>query len=269
MYPQGVSLIICTYNGAHLLQQTLSFILRQKVPAFVSWEVLVIDNASTDNTADVVMNAWQSSIPLRIINEPRKGLIYARYRGITEAKYEYLSFIDDDNWIDENWIVNIFEVFRRNPAVGICGSNNSAAFEIDPPPWFENIRAGFAIGRQGMISGDITNTRGHVWGAGMSFRKSAFDKIRQAGFESILTGRKGNKLAAGEDTELAFAFRLGGGRIWYEDELKLQHYIPAKRFDWNYILRMYKGFGESRALFLIYQNAIFSKRPKQYKYYKN
>jgi len=253
---KGVSLIICTYNGAKLLPATISFILKQEFPEPIPWEVIFIDNASSDNTVKVIEGNWEGPIHMRIVHEPEPGLVHARQRGIAEARYEYLSFIDDDNWIDPDWISQVYRFFEMHDRAGICGGKNTAVFETDPPAWFSEIQGNFAVGRQGEITSDITDSRGYVWGAGMSLRKSVMETILAGGFKSALTGRKGKELLAGEDTELAFAFRLAGWQIWYCQELGLQHYIPESRFSWPYLIRLYRGFGKSRALFAAYRAAI-------------
>lgn len=266
-YPFGVSLVICTYNGAELLPPTITHILNQKVPANIPWEVLFIDNASTDSTAEVIGRMWEPGIPMRIIREEKKGLIHARYRGISEAKYEFISFIDDDNWIDDNWIKVVYNAFVKYPEAGMIGSHNEGVYESDPPEWFPRVLQAFAIGRQGETTGDVTLTRKQIWGAGMSFRKSAFEELQKAGFESILTGRKGKNLAAGEDTELAFAFRLAGWKLWYVEEMRLRHFIAATRLDWNYVRKLFIGFGQSRAIFNIYNRILAGRKPNLAYYY--
>ena len=252
-HKEGVSLIICSYNGADRLPETIRHINAQRVDSDIPWELIVIDNASSDNTGQVAKKHWKGITSMRIIVELKKGLMHARLRGIDEARFEFISFIDDDNWIDPNWITNIYKIFFEHPEVGICGSRNFGAFEISPPSWFYEIEESYAIGKQGNETGDITEDRGHVWGAGLSFRNSAFEKITQLGFTSVLTGRSGRNLGAGEDTELSFAFRLAGWKLWYSDRLTLQHYITKERFEWNYVLKMYKGFGASHATFEIYR----------------
>jgi glycosyltransferase involved in cell wall biosynthesis len=262
---KGVSLIICTFNGAKLLRASIPHILRQQVPEGIAWEVLFIDNASTDNTAQVILSQWDSEIPMKVIREDEKGLIYARLRGIAEAGYGYISFIDDDNWIAPDWIREVYDFFEAHPGAGMVGSRNEAVFETSPPEWFREIQGNFAIGSQGLRTEDVTEERGYIWGAGMSLRKSAFERIREAGFKPVLVGRKGRSLLAGEDTEICFAFRLAGWQIWYNDSMQLQHYIPASRLEPGYLKRMYRGFGQSRALFPVYKAVLKNKKYKPLK----
>ena len=96
----GVSIMICCHNGAARLPETLAHLSRQKVDPGIPWEVLIVDNASTDDTAPRARQLWPESAPapLRIIPEPQQGKPYACLRGLNEARYEFLGIIDDDNW---------------------------------------------------------------------------------------------------------------------------------------------------------------------------
>jgi len=262
--PNGVSLIICTYNGSELLEETLRYVLNQNVPETIEWEFLLIDNASTDNSQRVVREMWNIQVPCRIIYEGAKGLIHARNRGITEAKYEFISFIDDDNWIDKNWVSTIYDIFTSHPKIGICGGQIEEECEMNPPAWFEQIKESFAVGKQGESTEDVTRNRGYLWGAGLSLRKSAFEAIRSAGFKPLLTGRMGNVLLAGEDTEISFVMRMAGWKLWYDERLQMKHFIASKRLNWSYVVNIYKGFGYSHAIFEIYY-LFFMGRKLSYK----
>jgi glycosyltransferase involved in cell wall biosynthesis len=248
----GVSLIICTYNGGLLLPPTIKHICKQETDNNINWEVLFINNASTDNTIEVIKSNWDSEIPMRIITENKKGLINARKKGLIEAKYNIVSFIDDDNWIEKNWINEVYTTFNNNPEIGICGSQNKAKYETLPPDWFKWIETSFAVGEQGTEFQDVTQSRGYVWGAGLSLRKDVYFSLIENGFSFFLTGRSGKELSAGEDTELCYAFILAGYQIWYNPQMKLTHYIPEKRLHWDKITGMFKGFGKAHAVLQIY-----------------
>ena len=104
--PLGVTVAICTYNGAERLPATLKCLRVQVVPPEVLWEVIVIDNASADNGSEVALAYWSSEVPvpLRVVREERLGLSYARERAFAEAIYPIVLFVDDDNWLNSNWV---------------------------------------------------------------------------------------------------------------------------------------------------------------------
>jgi len=88
----GVSIVICCHNSARLLPKTLSHLKRQRVPDGLSWEVVIVDNASTDDTGRIARGCWAEGGPvcLRVIREPRLGLSYARERGFRRHVTKWL-----------------------------------------------------------------------------------------------------------------------------------------------------------------------------------
>jgi len=164
--------------------------------------------------------------------------------------------IDDDNSIDRIWVQTVHDLFHGNSTIAMCGGQNTGVYETEPPKWFWKIQGSFAIGTQMDNPGDITDTRGYLWGTGLSFRKSVYDRIRNNGFNPVLSDRIGPNLSSGGDSELCLAFILGGYRLWYSDRLQLLHYIPANRLSWDYAVRLFKGFGKSEFIFEIYRMVI-------------
>ena len=241
----GISLVLCCHNSAQRLPQTLAHLSSQQMIDHVPWEVIVVDNASTDGTTQAALRCWPSNSPfaVRIVQEPRLGLSYARYRGFREAQYAIVSFVDDDNWISGDWVQVTVEVMSRHPEVGACGGASEAVYESDPPWWFEQYKDCYAVGPQANEEGDITMTRGFLWGAGLSVRKVAWQRLVNNGFRSLLVGRQGSSPSSGEDSELCYALRLAGWRLWYDPRLRLRHFVSAPRLEWNYLRRLYRGFG--------------------------
>lgn len=243
----GVSIVICCYNSAQRLSRTLAHLAVQQVSKTLKWEVVIVDNASRDNTVDVAFKTWNTvgAAPLRVVPEPRAGLVFARNHGLAEAKHDIVSFVDDDNWVCPQWVQSAWEVMNEAPDIGACGGFSEAVCEVKPPSWFEDHSASYAIGPDELRRGDITNTRGWLWGAGLSIRKSAWQQLVANGFSSLLIGRQGRKLGSGEDSELCLALRLAGWRLWYDPRLRFQHFLPARRLEWVYLRRLHRGFGIS------------------------
>jgi glycosyltransferase involved in cell wall biosynthesis len=242
---QGVSVVICCHNGAQRLPRVLSHLEAQCVPTSLEWEVILIDNASSDDTHLVAYKSWpwDHSTPLRIIHEPKLGLSYARIRGMAEAKYPLITFIDDDNWVSSNWVELVAEVMSQHPDIGACGGFTEPAYEVSPPVWFEAFRECYAIGPQGEKAGDITGTRSFLWGAGLTVRATAWQQLAKMQFKFLLIDRQGTTLGAGSDSELCYALRLAGWRLWYEPRLRMRHFIPQRRLEWTYLRHVCRGFG--------------------------
>src|SRR5437867_4426773 len=138
----SVSVVICCHNSAQRLPETLGHLARQKFEASIPWEVIVVDNASTDETPKIARNCWpaQARSILRIVPEPQPGLSHARIRGFAEAKYAIVCFIDDDNWVCPDWVQTVAKTMSLHPEVGACGGRIEAVCEIEPPPWFETYK---------------------------------------------------------------------------------------------------------------------------------
>jgi glycosyltransferase involved in cell wall biosynthesis len=256
----GVSVIICCYNSENRLPPTLSHIQAQQVPDTIDWELILVDNASKDGTRELA-EAFRDANPeleIKVVFEGEPGLSNARHKGLSEAQYSYICFSDDDNWLDPEYVQTVFGILDNHPEVAVCGGESIPVFEEGntPPSWFEAQQAAYACGKQGEEEGYVSDKRGYLFGAGISFRKSALDGLVEAGFRPMLSGRKGKKLSAGEDSELCFALRGAGWKLWYSPRLRLQHYMPPGRLNWDYLIKMEKGFGASTVAFDPYRHFL-------------
>jgi glycosyltransferase involved in cell wall biosynthesis len=235
--PKGLTLAICTYNGKLKLEKTLEHILVQQVDLSIAWELLVIDNASTDNTSDFIYQIWPDDRlhEIRIIREEKLGAIHARQRAIREAKYSYLSYVDDDNWISYNWVTEVYKIFESYPTVGIISCPSTASLSETPPEYFEMVKGWLAIGSQCKESGLIHKRPISFWTAGCSFRLVAFDVLQNSGFKPCLTGRKGLRPLGGEDHELCLLLAMCGWDIYFSHEISFKHEISNSRLQIDYL----------------------------------
>lgn len=253
----GVSIVICCHNSATRLSPTLAHLLAQKDCDGIPWEVIVVDNASEDDTAKVAIEFWPKNAPapLRVVHEPQLGLIYARMRGFAEARYEFVSFIDDDNWVYPNWVQLGWEILKQRPEVGACGGFGEPVFETEPPWWFEQFEGCYGTGPQVHRNPDMAQEAKTLWGTGFK-RKTAWQQLIEHGFNPLLVGRQGRRLLSGEDIEISLAFRLAGWKLWYDPRLKFKHFLPVYRLDWNYLRRLVRGFGISNVRLDPYRFAL-------------
>ena len=245
---KGVSIVICCYNSSKVLPATLRKIISQKVSPGIPWELIIVDNASTDNTSHTAALVWKDhncQASFKIVSEAEPGLSAARLKGFHTAKFEYIVLCDDDNLLENDFVENVYDKMSSDDKIGVLGGQSKGEFEKLPMEWFDDWRGSFAIGKQSDKAGDITLSKGFVWGAGMVVRKEAWGKILSNGFRSLLTDRKGNVLSAGGDTELCFALRKDGWKIYYDPKLKFKHYITAERLEWNYLRKLFRGFGQA------------------------
>lgn len=200
----GVSIVLCCFNSAKRLPDTLFHLSQQKIPKNIEVEIIIVDNNSTDQTTGIAQEIWaklHDPLPLKIIAQPIPGLAHAREKGIEEAAYEFIVLCDDDNWLEENYLTLAYRILTKNRGIGILGGQSEAVSDIPLPYWFSTYQAGYAVGVQNLESGDITS-RGYVWGAGMVLRKSAFQKI-EPGWLSATSFR-----SKGETANLGRRFRI-------------------------------------------------------------
>ena len=264
-FPFGVSVVICCHNSAARLPATLAHLVAQKVSKNIPWEVLIIDNASTDGTATVARECWGEChfAPLRIVREQRPGTAFARQRGIAEARYELVSFVDDDNWVTDQWVELTASFLRSHADVGALGGLSTPVFEVSPPSWFPACKAQYAISPETWLGGECTETRS-LWTAGMTLRKSAWQQLEFKNIPILVPGRSGGSLTAGEDTELCYRLRLAGWKLWYEPRLQFQHYMPKDRLNWAYARRLYRGAGKESAALLPYETVLHTEKSEAY-----
>lgn len=260
---KGISLIICCYNSAKRLPSTLEYIVKQKVSSSINWEVIIVNNASTDDTESVAKNFWATqhcNVPLNIVFEPMAGLSNARKKGVEVANFEYLIFCDDDNWLDENYVSSAFAVIDSNPLIALVGGKISAVYDVEPETWLIENQDLLAVGpKEFCKDGDISESIGLIYGAGMVIRKEIFTKVQQNNYQFILTDRQGDNLSSCGDGELCFIARLLGYRIYFSNQLALQHNIPANRTSWQYLIKLIYGLGHSGILLMPYVYALQNK----------
>jgi glycosyltransferase involved in cell wall biosynthesis len=253
----GVSVVICCFNSSSRIVTTLEHLLKQINITF-PWEVVIIDNNSSDGTAKIAIDTWtgnNGACPIRIVREPNPGTMRARRKGIEESKYRYLLFCDDDNWLHSNYVKEAYDYIRSDSRIAAVGGMGLLKFEhgFIPPPWLERFKRNFGAGPQGSKDGDTTNGKGCLYTAGCILDRQWLDLLYSMGFKSSLPGRHAKSLVAGEDTELTYALKLLGGQLHFSSKLWFNHYMPKTRLTWSYLKRMWESFGYSDFLLSPYK----------------
>jgi glycosyltransferase involved in cell wall biosynthesis len=240
------SVIVCTYNRSGSLHATLESLAALDVPAGLSWEALVVDNGSTDRTAETAA-AFRSVLPaLRYVYEPDKGLSRARNAGIRRARGQVLAFLDDDVRVEARWLQALGEAYRQYPAACVAGRVLLAP-ELRRPAWWDS-RFDAPLGKFDRGPAVILSTQagGALLGIGanISFRRDVFE--RHGLFRTDL-GRQGSKLLMGEETELCARLRRNGELIVHYPAALVLHAPDVARFTKRYLRRWYFRIGEWRA----------------------
>lgn len=244
---------ICTYNGEIRLPAVLEKLLAQVNTETFSWEIIVIDNNSTDGTK-VLVEQYQKTrtdgFKIRYCFELRQGLAFARRCAIREAHSELIGFLDDDNLPASDWVTQAYHFAQEHPKAGAYGGQIHGCFEEKPPHNFRRIARYFAI-----LEGNKTycynerykNTRKKMFppGAGIVIRKQAW--LKSVPEEQQIIGVSGSSvLTKCEDVEMLSYLLYGGWQLWFNKDMHIEHFIPKSRLEKDYIIRFFRGVGLSR-----------------------
>ncbi len=245
MDARSLSVIICTFNGASRIRPTLEALGRCNVD--FPTEIVLVDNNSNDGTAELAQRAWseigRQDIALRVVQEAKPGQSFARRAGILAAQGELIVFCDDDNWLNPDYL-NIAAEIMRDPSIGAVGGQTEPHIDAPIPPFVFSHGQGYVLGIQALASGDVTRSRGYLWGAGLTARRADLVRLYECPGFPVLPGRIGGNLGSGDDVEICKGLVLLGRRLVYDDRLRLIHSIPASRLTIDYLSRLHAGFVE-------------------------
>lgn len=258
---EGVSIILCTFNGKDRLPATLEAI--QQLDPKVLQELILVDNASTDGTGNWLKEYVETAkllFPVCYVFEPKPGLIHARVAGIKSAAFDLLLFCDDDNALAPDYLSVGFRLFKSNAKLGVLGGNGIPVLEGDEPDWLNRYQKSFALGPQAAQSGKIPELPGHVYGAASFFRKKPLLEVIDSGYRFYLTGRTQTQAISGDDLELCWLMQMMGYEIHYSEDLKFFHSMPRSRMTTDYLIKMKSGTAAGSSLLFAYR--YFIQHPK-------
>lgn len=212
-----------------------------KLSLEIDWEVLIVDNGSTDSTREIITEFIQNRHPhFHYVFEPTPGKTYALNTGIQRANGEILAFTDDDALVEPDWLAAIINAFERYNSDGI-GGKVLPIWEAQPPAWlteeFFNVLALLDYG-ESSFQLDWQKTPRMLYGVNYAFRKSLFMRI--GGFNTVLGSR-------GEDQELFDRLAMINAQIFYDPAIIVKHIIPADRMSRSYYINWHRASGQARA----------------------
>ncbi len=237
LVPKASSIIIATFNRAIYLSQCFEGLASlDNDPA--DFEIIIIDNNSTDNTADIIRQFAESNpnYTVQYLYEPRQGATLARNRGIETALGEIICFLDDDTVPSPDWLNSVLNGFT-DPLVGCVGGPAILDFQgQNVPPWLREDLKGLLSGYS--LEYDRTTTitlvEEYPFLCNMAVRSGIF---REVGDFRTDLGPTGNKLVVGEETELIGRIREAGWLAIYQPEAEVRHLVAPERLRKQYIYR--------------------------------
>lgn len=241
-----ISIIICTYNRALYIEESIVSALNQDATG-IDYEVVIINNNSTDNTDSicqrVINNHPNSAIQYYI--ETEQGLSAARNSGMNLAKGEIFAFIDDDAMVFPDFVRQIDQAYSKFPEMAASGGRIYPRFESKAPKWMSKFLIPLmSVIDKGEDVKPFTGT-GYPIGANMAFRKKI---IEQVGNFNTSLGRSGGNLQGGEEKDIFNRIKNKGFSIFYLPNVRVNHVIPDARLTADYIKRMGIGIGSSERI---------------------
>ena len=238
-----ITAILCTYNRCDSLARALDSLAASILPEDIEWEVLLVDNNSTDRTREVV-EMFRSRHPgrFRYFFEPRQGKSFALNSGIREARGNILAFVDDDVTVEPTWLHSLTSPLHDGEWAG-AGGRILPERSFVPPSWLaiegpmSMIGALCAYSDPGDIPGELKTP---LVGANMAIRREMFDKYGD--FRTDLGPRPGNEVRH-EDTDLSRRLTSGGERLRYVPSATVYHEIHEGRVRKQFFLNWYFDFG--------------------------
>lgn len=244
-----ISLAICTYNRADILPRCLVAACSQTLDP-LEYEVLVVDNASTDSTRSIVEH-FASTVPgvqLRYIYCIEKGLSFARNAGGRAAAGSVVAYIDDDAIAAPDLLEQIARVFEADPQAGAVGGRIELCLPDKLPNWYCEYFDGY-YSKFELPFRELTRVS-EIWqypfGANVALSKRALEEI---GYFNVSMGRIGKGYAGGEEIDANIRIAALGYNIYYQPKAAVRHIILPSRVHWQHVAKSAKAAGRNWAYY--------------------
>lgn len=232
-----VSVVVCTYNRAGLLRDALASLGALETDGQFRYDILVVDNASTDETPAVIEEASRTApVPLRGVREPCQGIAFARNRGVRETTAAWIAFFDDDQIAEPRWLIELLALAREKGARCVGGANR-----LLTPPGSRSLAPicrwmlGETLGGEAPAPyrGRLSPGTGNVL-------------LHRSIFEEVGTFDETRRVA-GEDGDLFRRMRRANIDGWYTPRAVMHHVVPGYRLEDGYLRWKSWGYGRNLA----------------------
>jgi glucosyl-dolichyl phosphate glucuronosyltransferase len=244
-----VSVLIGTFNRCDLLAATLDSVAAMRVSRTLDWEVIVVDNNSSDDTRKVVEDrARLFPVPVRYLFEPRQGKAYAINTGVAASTAGIVAFTDDDVQVDADWLDAAVRPLMSRDDVHYTGGPVAPIWDVPPPPWVTGnssvLRGPLALLNYGPDAFVFEERRRIPIGVNMAICRTMIDRV--GGFHSAMD-RRGTSLLGQGQAEFFFRTRAAGLKGLYVPEMRVRHHVPPSRMTAGYHRRWWYWKGVARA----------------------
>lgn len=244
-----VTVIVCTRNRAGPLSQLLQSMQKMRVPDGLHWELIVVDNGSSDTTRDVVYS-FSRYLPVRYEYEERSGLSNARNRGVSVARGQYICWTDDDALVDPNWLSGYVAAFRDHPEAAVFGGPIFPQLDGPTPAWFARLTNRWPISdivarRDFGDAPQLLDFERNIvpWGVNFAVRMA---EQRTRLYDPELGVSPAHRRSS-EESQLMFEILSSGATGWWVPSSKVHHIFPAHRQSRRYVFEHFAAIGEARA----------------------
>jgi glucosyl-dolichyl phosphate glucuronosyltransferase len=249
-----VTVAICTWNRAKLLDQTLQRMQELHIPPGDTWELLIVNNNCTDET-EAIVEKHSTRLPLRRLLEKQQGHANARNCALTHTRGELLLWTDDDVCVDRGWLAAYVEAAKNYPDAGYYGGPVEPWFEASPPKWVSRnldlLQGPFALRELGPDTRQLVGQE-TPFGANMGFRTA---ELKGFEFDRRL-GRVGDGMLSGDETSLIDRLKAAGRTGIWVGPARVRHFIPATRMTVEYIWKFFHGLGRTRQVLSPYNRGV-------------
>lgn len=240
-----ISILIPTHDRCRILARTLESLAGLQVPRRIEPELVIVANACSDDTQAVVAErAAGLPMPVRCVAEAEIGVNPARNRAVMEARGDVLAFLDDDVWVEPDWLTGLCEVYDSQPADVVGGRVLLWWEAARPPSWmsrdFETMLSGLDLGEN--VFEIESHGRLHMIGANFSFTRGTWEKVGR--FRHGLD-RTGKSLLGGGETEFLQRTRAAGCRLFYAPRACVKHWVHPHHLEIEHLQRLTFDFGRT------------------------
>jgi glucosyl-dolichyl phosphate glucuronosyltransferase len=240
-----VSILVCTYNRADILSNTIAYLLNQQFD-WGEYEIIVIDNASTDNTKEVVNQFSAREKKIKYTFEPRLGVAIARNTGARDSKSPYIAYFDDDLIAEPDCLNQLITPFMNiTPAPKAIMGKVNLLWEGPRPNWFperyETLLSRFDRGENARFM----NSEEYLVTMNVAFERETF--LLMGGIREDLS-RKGRMFICGGDNDIFNRYMMSNHKIFYQPQALIWHLVPKSRQKRSWLLKRIFGEGTSEVI---------------------